>query len=482
MKYLRCVTAVLVWSCAIRAIAEEASLPQGVTLSLYDAGFGLVNETRRVNFPRGESEIVIRQVPARLDPSTAALTLPSGERGLDLVDLRFEHDLAKENGLLTRYLGRTIRVIADGQVAEGPLLAAPVRTSATGEKSPVVIRADDGGARAFFDPRDIRAVEFPGAAQGAFLDPTLIWSVRSDQAGLRNVRLAYMVEGLSWRANHELVLSPGGESMRLSSRVSLQNESGGRFADARARLLATEEGAQPVARAPVQRFAYGRSTVGPEQSAAALNTIGAYELPHAVTLEDGQIRHYSLLDAADVPVNRFYVYDGVRFDRFQRNQQSDWNYGTEHDPTVSLHVEFQLAASAPGVAGVPGGTLRVFQQREDGTVDFLGQDRLSALRPGETNSARIGPARGLVGARERTGFSEVRPFHEYDESFEIRLSNLSDQPVQIRVVEHLYRSADFTILKSDAEYVASGPRTIEFRPDLKPGGQRAIRYTVRYRW
>jgi hypothetical protein len=131
---------------------------------------------------------------------------------------------------------------------------------------------------------------------------------------------------------------------------------------------------------------------------------------------------------------------------------------------------------------LPTGRLRVLQQRADGSLDFLGEDSLAATPAEGIGHVRVGPARGLLGERERTGYSEVKPLHEYEESFEISLANDTAEDVEVRVVEHLYRWREYEIVKSDTEYDTAAPQTLEFRPALKAGGKRSIHYTVRYRW
>ena len=84
--------------------------------------------------------------------------------------------------------------------------------------------------------------------------------------------------------------------------------------------------------------------------------------------------------------------------------------------------------------------------------------------------------------RARTGYTEVTPLHEYEESFEIRIENQSERATEVRVVEHLYRWPDYEIVRADTEYNETGPQTIEFRPLVKPGGKRSVHYTVRYSW
>jgi hypothetical protein len=57
-----------------------------------------------------------------------------------------------------------------------------------------------------------------------------------------------------------------------------------------------------------------------------------------------------------------------------------------------------------------------------------------------------------------------------DESFEIKLRNRKkDAPVEIRVVEHLYRWSNWEITASSDDFVKKDSQTIEFRIPVKAG-------------
>lgn len=457
--------------------AEQASPPQALTISIYDTGFALVNENRRVTLAKGESEVVVRQIPSQVDAATCALSLLSGGGRLDLLDMRFENDLANDRALFDRFVGKLVTVDAGGRPATGRLLAGPRRTEAKDDFEAIALSVGEGGARVFLQPDRVSSVDFPRADESAYLEPTLVWRVRSEQEGLQNVRLTYLAAGLSWRAEHAWILSPDGSRARISTRAGIRNLAGGRFTDARVRLLATEQGMTPEGDA--RQYAYGRPEAVSEPRGSTVQVRGSYEVPIPVSLADGQERYFELATVDDLAVTRFCVYDGVRFDRYPRNPKTDWSYGTESSRTVDLHVE----ASLPERAGrLPGGPVRIYQSGADGGLDFLGRNAWAEPDESRTLRARVGPARGLSGERERVNFAEVRPQREYTETFEIRLSNLSDQPAEIRVVEHLYRSPDYEIARADSEYISPAPQTIEFRPTVKPGGRQTIRYTVRYRW
>ncbi|HMP77732.1 MAG TPA: hypothetical protein PKE12_15660 [Kiritimatiellia bacterium] len=469
------------------ARAVEASPPRQVTLQIYDSGLTLVNELRSLVVPAGESPVVVRPLPARLDPASVSVTPTAGGRGLDVLEQRFEHDLADAGRLLRRYLERAVTVGSGAAAREGRLVGLPAWREAPYASEPLVLAQPDGSLLSFFSANDAGRVSFPGAASVAFAQPTLLWQARPAAEGQQNFRLGYLVEGLSWRAVYDVVLAAEATQAQLSGRVGIENRSGGRYEDASVMLVETERGrlVDTIADAfesPPHRYAYGIPVPRDERSVASLAPVQTHAIERKITLADGDTVYVPLASALQLPVDRIFVYDGVRFDRFQRNRRNDWNYGTEYHTTVDTHLEFENTGSAGLGVHLPPGRLRLYQQRADGAVDLLGEDALASVASGARGQVRVGPARGLRGERERTGYTEVRPLREYEESFEIRLSNDSDQAAVIRVVEHLYRWSEYEIVKSDAEYKVTGPQTIEFRPELKPGGRRAIHYTVRYRW
>ncbi len=73
--------------------------------------------------------------------------------------------------------------------------------------------------------------------------------------------------------------------------------------------------------------------------------------------------------------------------------------------------------------------------------------------------------------------------HQIDESFEIKLRNQKkDQPVEIRVVEHLYRWSNWNITAKSDDFVKKDSQTIEFRVPVKPDEEKTVTYTVHYSW
>jgi len=467
----------------------ESSPPVGTTISIYDRGFALVSELRRLTLVRGENQVRIRQLPAGLDPASVTFTALAGAGTVSLLEQRFAYDLGDASDLYHRYLGEGIEVAAAGEKLQGILVAAPGTTEELTPASPLALRSDDGSATVLSG--EIDYVRFPNAAAEAFLEPTLLWTIEADQEGPRNLRLTYAAERVEWGVSYECMMNEEGNQGYLGARAVLRNLAGGRFENARVRLAVSEMGqSRPLfeeqdggrASGPPLRYAYGAAEPTFERLAASPGSLHTYEIPRPVTMEKGQTLHVLLASAPAVPLTRIFVYDGVRYDRFQRNRRNDWNYGTEFHTVVETHVEFLNDASTGLGMDLPAGRFRLYRAVGEEGVDLIGEASFQGVAAGEAGQVLVGPARGLRGERERIGYSEVTPLHEYEETFEIRLANDSGEDVEIRVVEHLYRWPEFQIVRADTEYTQTGSQTIEFRPLVKNGGKRSVHYTVRYSW
>jgi len=69
-----------------------------------------------------------------------------------------------------------------------------------------------------------------------------------------------------------------------------------------------------------------------------------------------------------------------------------------------------------------------------------------------------------------------------DESFEIKLRNRKSEPVEIRVVEPLYRWNNWEITRKSDDFTKKDSQTIEFRVPVKPDEEKIVSYTVHYSW
>jgi hypothetical protein len=131
---------------------------------------------------------------------------------------------------------------------------------------------------------------------------------------------------------------------------------------------------------------------------------------------------------------------------------------------------------------LPAGKLRFYRQDADGQLEFTGEDTIDHTPRNETIHVTTGSAFDLVGERKQTDFGTDTSEKWINESFEIKLRNRKKEPVEIRVVEHLYRWNNWEITKKSDDYRKTDAQTIEFRVTVPPDQERVVNYTVHYSW
>src|SRR5439155_9401742 len=107
-------------------------------------------------------------------------------------------------------------------------------------------------------------------------------------------------------------------------------------------------------------------------------------------------------------------------------------------------------------------------------LKFTGEDSIDHTPKDEKIRVFTGAAFDLTGERKRTIFRNDMGRSEMDEAFEIKLRNHKKEPVEVRVVEHLYRWNTWIITSSSVPYTKTDAQTIEFRANLQPDEERTI--------
>jgi hypothetical protein len=130
---------------------------------------------------------------------------------------------------------------------------------------------------------------------------------------------------------------------------------------------------------------------------------------------------------------------------------------------------------------LPKGRLR-FYRRDDTQLEFTGENVIDHTSRDETVRVYTGNAFDLAGERKQTKYTTDSRGHSADESFEIKIRNHKKEPLDVRVVEHLYRWTNWDISTSSDSHKTTDSQTIEFPVKLAPGEEKVVTYTAHYSW
>ena len=314
---------------------------------------------------------------------------------------------------------------------------------------------------------------FDAPGPGALLEPSLVWDLWAGRAGERALELSYITTGVGWKATYNAVTSERGDRFDLAGWVTLTNSSGASWEDARVKLLAGEVSRVQPGRA--RGMVLGLESAAalappPEVTERAFDEYHLYTLPRPVALREREVKQVELCRGGDIPAARLYIYDGAMMG------------AAEGDTRVATMLEFTNSKASGLGLPLPRGTMKVYRADADGSNQFIGESRLGHTAADEKVRLVLGSAFDLAGERRQAGYRVDSGKESAEESFEIKVRNHKKEPVEVRVVEHLYRWSTWRILASSDPYEKIDSRTIEFRVRVPPDGEKVVTYQVRYSW
>jgi hypothetical protein len=229
-------------------------------------------------------------------------------------------------------------------------------------------------------------------------------------------------------------------------------------------------------------------TVNDQVTQKAFDDFHLYDLNRTVSLRDGEIKQIQFIEASGVTLARSYLYDGARQDlqpyaNYAGNFIQDQNYGLNSGNTkVQIFEEFKNTQANHLGIPLPAGRIRLYRRDADGQMEFVGESTINHTPTEDTVKIGTGSAFDIKGSRRQTDFSIDQNRRILEETFEIKLTNQKPQPVNVTVIEHLYRGDNWEIQHKSADYTKLDSHTIQFPVQVPAKGEATLTYSVRYSW
>ena len=458
------------------ALAQEKEKKEsdepGLCVTVYNQNFGVVRDVREIELKAGENEVLFGEVAARIDGASLHFKSLTDPDNTMVLEQNYEFDLVNANKLLQKYIDRTVRVLTkDGKMYEGTLLGfdnAQLILSKDPKKGPIeiVARADN-----------VTAVVCSELPEGLLTKPTLMWKIQAGKAGKHKVKVTYITSNITWEADYTAVISKDEKLLDLSGWVTIRNNSGKRYENARMKLVAGGVHRAPEAMAQ-QRRAPGRGGVGSGVEGKEFFEYYLYTMPRKSTIEDRSTKQLELLNASEITCSKIFRYNGAIVPRW--GNQWDQRYGAECNKKVDVFLKFENSEKNNLGMPLPGGRVRVFKKDpDDGSLEMIGEDRVEHTPRDEKVQLKMGSAFDIVGERKQTNFRRIAG-NVWEESFEIKLRNHKKEKVTVEVWEKLYRSTNWEIRDSSMKYEKHDASTVKFMAEVEPDKEVTITYTVLY--
>lgn len=450
-------------------------------------GYAVVRHEREIELKAGRNDLRFADVAGLIDPTTVSfqsLTDPTGTR---VVEQNFQFDLVSTAKLLEKFIDREIEV----EQLRGDKVETFVGTLLS-TSGGLVLRMADGSVRTVPHNAGVKLPSLPG---GLITRPTLVWDVAAQRAGKHIVRVAYQTTGITWWSDYNLTYAEGKDAhsckLDVGAWVSILNQSGASYPEARLKLIAGD-----VHRAPAAPGIVGRTRAEMAMAKEADEVRGfeekqffeyhLYTLGRPSSLPDNSTKQIELFPAvAGVPCEKTLVYYGQAglWTAYGGSPYTDRNFGVTGNKKVDTYLSFKNTKENGMGIPMPAGRVRVSKlDTADGSLEFIGEDRIDHTPKNETIQLKLGSAFDVVGERKQLDFGIDTSRKMMTEEIEVKIRNRKDEPVRVIVKENLYRWVNWRITATTHPFEKQDARTIHIPVTVAPDKEAVIRYTVRYTW
>lgn len=446
---------------ALLAVGMGTALrAQETSLTIYQDGRVMVRRTIPLAVPRGASTLSVDLGGRGADPTS----LVSLDDGVEVRGVVVSAATGVE-GSLRRALGRDLEFLLGGDTlrfVRGTVLSL----------DPPAFRVN---GRVLYDMPGRPA--FPDSL--VQLAPRAEITVEAARAA-RALRVAYLAQGLMWRAGYTLVAPPSGAGRgALTGSATIENPGGLAIGGAEVQLLAGD-----VRRAVGPRnFAMDRMAPAPAMAmagraeAATEEAVGeshVYTLPGTVDLVPGTSRTVALFAQAAPQVERAFAFRASGMGHLQQ-----WRA-----PEQDLHAEVTYLVRRPagtpfGDTPLPAGVVRVLVPDSAGRVQLLGEVPIAHTPAGRELKLATGTAFDITAQRTQLTFVQ-QGRRQVEVSYRVQIQNAKDDSATVQVYDEF--PGQWEVLSSTVRPERLSSTSVRFAVPVAGSGDATLEYRVRVRW
>ena len=449
------------------SLADQSEL----AITVYNSNIALVRDVRNLSLPAGTFRLKLMDIAATVNPATVHFRSLNEPDKLGILEQNYEYDLLEPAKLLHKYVGKEVTLVRSS-MDNGTTKREEIKATLLADNNGPVWKIGNDIVTGGY----AESYRFPEVPPNLFDRPTLLMSLENSGSRRQQVETSYLANNLSWNSDYVLTVGRDDKAADLDGWVTLVNNSGTAFHNARLQLVAGDLNrvypAPPEARAADMVMAKAQRA---EQFAQEnFSEYHLYTLGRKSSVEDKETKQISLLAGSNIPVEKHFVVNGQNF--YYHNQQ---NPGSPSKDNVMVFYKFRNEEKSGLGMPMPAGTVRVYQKDSKGNVLFVGEDRIDHTPKDEALNIHIGNAFDVISERKQTDYKRIDT-HVWEMEIEITLRNHKDTPVTIEVNEPI--GGDWEMINSTHKYSKTAAWAAQFNVPVAANGISVLKYRIRARW
>ena len=443
-----------------------------LAVTVYNSNIALVRDVRQLSLPSGAFRLKFMDIAATVNPATVHFRSLTDPAKLNVTEQNYEYDLLEPAKLLHKYVGKEItleRSYLDNNSTKREEIKATLLSDNNGTVWKI-------GNDIVTNPQ-VESYHFPDVPANLYDHPTLLMSLENSGAHKQQVETSYLANGLTWNADYVLTVARDDKVADLDGWVTIGNNSGTAFHNAKLQLVAGDLNRLPEPRR-LEVYAKAQAAIAPRAAdqfaQESFSEYHLYTLGRKTSVEDKETKQISLLQGTNVPVDKLYIVNGQNY--YYRSLQAP---GAPLKDPVMVYYKFKNAEKSGLGMPLPAGNFRVYQKDSRGGVLFIGEDRIAHTPKDEDVTIHIGNAFDVVSERKQTDYKKIDT-HTWEMEYEITLRNHKETPIVVQVNEPI--GGDWEMLSSSYKYTKTGAFAAQFDVPVEKDGTAVLTYRIRAKW
>ena len=437
-----------------------------LSVTVYNSNVALVRDVRQIPLQSGVFPLRFEDVAASINPVTVHFRSLTDASKLSVVEQNYEYDLLDPQKLLQKYVGREVGFEWNGVEMKGLLMAD-----------------NNGGPiwkvnNQIITGLPVGTFHFPELPDNLYSKPTLVWTLDNRGASAQRVEASYLTGNMNWSADYVLTVGRDGKTADLDGWVTLVNNSGAAYTNAKLQLVAGNLHRTANARGGMQDevMAMNKAVAAPPPAfeQESFSEYHLYTLDRRTSIQNNETKQISLLAGTAVPVEKYLSVEGQQY--WYRNSQG---IGNPIPQPVKVYYRFKNDEKSNLGMPLPAGTVRVYQADSKGGTQFAGEDNISHTPKDEQVRIYVGDAFDVVCERKQMDYKRLSN-NLFEMEYQITLRNHKDGPVTVEVREPV--GGDWEIVNSNYKADKLDATTIGFQIPVEKDGTSTLDYRVRVKY
>ena len=440
-----------------------------LNVTVYNSNIALIRDVRRLTVPTGAFRLKFEDIAATVNPATVHFRSLTEPDKLSVIEQNYEYDLLEPAKLLHKYVGKEVTLVRS-YMDNGTTKREEIKATLLADNNGPVWKIGNDIVTGIYG----EGYRFPEVPANLFDRPTLLMSLDNSGARKHQIEASYLASNLAWNADYVLTVSREDKAADLDGWVTLSNNSGTAFHNARLQLVAGDLNRLPAngVGGAMMRKEMALNAAAPAQfQQENFSEYHLYTLGRRTSVEDKETKQISLLQGSGVPVEKLFVVNGQNF--YYHNYQ---NPGSPLKDPVMVFYKFKNEEKAGLGMPLPAGNIRVYQKDSKGGVLFIGEDRIDHTPKDETITVHIGNAFDIIAEHKQTDFKKIAT-NVYEMEFEITLRNHKDAPITVQVNEPI--GGTWEMLSSSYKFTKTAAFAAQFQVPVDKNGTSVLKYRVR---